>query len=138
MSRPIVYIDRSEVREGRFEELQDAVAELADFVARNVPQVITYNAYFDPNRTHMTIIHVHHDPTSLLTLMDRAGPLFPKFAPLIDLLTIEVYGEPGEAVMERLRKKAKSLGDATLQVHGWHAGFVHVPEAHVGEEAVNR
>ncbi len=123
MTDPIIYIDRSEIQEGQLEKLKQEVEKLADFVEIHVPQVIAYNVYFNQEETRMTIIHAHHDSDSLQALMDSAGPLFPQFEPLIDLLSIEVYGTPSEAVMERLRKKAKMLGDATLEVHKSHAGF---------------
>lgn len=128
MSDPIVYVDRSEIQEGQLEKLKQAVEQLVEFVEIHVPQVITYNVFFNREQTHMTIIHVHHDSDSLQALMDSAGPLFPQFEPLIDLLSIEVYGAPSEAVMERLRKKAKLLGDATLEVHESHAGFARSQE----------
>lgn len=129
MSVPIVYVDRSAVREGQLGKLKQAVEGLAAFVETQVPRVISYNVCFDQEGTRMTIIHVHHDSASLQTLMDRAGPLFPEFAPLIELLSIEVYGEPSGAVMEQLRKKSQMLGDARLEVHAPHAGFARAAEA---------
>jgi hypothetical protein len=71
----------------------------------------------------MTVMHVHADSASLEHHMNVAGPLFPRFAPLIRLLTIDVYGEPSEPVMHRLRLKARELGGATVEVHALHAGF---------------
>ena len=52
-----------------------------------------------------------------------AGPAFPKFAEFIKLLTIDIYGEPGDNLVEQMRKKAQMLGNGTVLVHGFHAGF---------------
>jgi hypothetical protein len=41
MSQPIVYVDTSEVRPGRLEELKAAMNDLARFVQANEPQPTT-------------------------------------------------------------------------------------------------
>ena len=74
----------------------------------------------------MNVIHVHRDSVSLEYHMEVAGPLFAPFAPLIHLLSIDVYGRPADAVVEQLHHKARSLGDATVQVHPLHSGFVRL------------
>lgn len=40
MSGPIVYVDRSEIREGRLEELKVAMNELVELVEVNEPQIV--------------------------------------------------------------------------------------------------
>lgn len=45
-SKPIIYIDRSEIREGKLEELKAAMKELVELVEVNEPQIIAYNVYF--------------------------------------------------------------------------------------------
>ena len=51
MSQPIVYVDTSEVRPGRLEELKDAMNDLARFVQANEPQLFAYNVYFTDDGT---------------------------------------------------------------------------------------
>jgi hypothetical protein len=53
-----------------------------------------------------------------------AGPAFPKFAQFIRLLTIDVYGNPGKDLVERLRQKARMPGEGIVRIHRFHAGFV--------------
>jgi hypothetical protein len=121
MSEPIVYIDTSEIREGKLEELKKAMNELVKFVETNEPQLIAYNVYL--NGTQMTVVHVHSDSASLEFHMSVAGPLFPKFGAFIKLLRIDVFGKPSDHVVEQLRVKAQTLGSGTLLVHEFHAGF---------------
>ena len=59
--------------------------------------------------------------------MTVAGPLFAKFAEFIKLLTIDVYGQPSDHLVQQLRQKARMLGNGTVLVHGPHAGFAHFP-----------
>lgn len=123
MSEPIIYIDSSEIREGMFEKLKTAMNELVGFVKANEPRLIAYNVYFTGDGTRMTVVHVHPDSASLEFHMKVAGPAFPKLVEFIKLLTIDVYGEPGDGLVEQLRRKAQMLGNGTVQVHGLHAGF---------------
>jgi len=123
MSEPIVYIDSSEIREGNLEELKKAMNELVEFVEANEPRLIAYNVYFKEDGTRMSVVHVHPDSASLEFHMKVAGPLFPKFAEFIKLLTIDVYGKPTDDLVEQMRQKAQMLGNGTVLVHDLHAGF---------------
>jgi quinol monooxygenase YgiN len=129
VSEHIVYVDRSEVREGRLEDLKTATKELAQFVEANEPRLVSYEVYFDEGGTRMTVIHVHRDSESLEFHMNVAGPLFAPFAELVRLSSIDVYGRPGDAVVRQLQRKAEMLGGATVTVHGHHAGFARLASA---------
>jgi hypothetical protein len=94
MSEPIVYIDTSEVRQGRLPEVKAAMNELAEFVDLNEPRLISCEFYLGENGTRMTVVAVHPDSASIEYHMEVAGPAFRKFADLIDLLRIDVYGPP--------------------------------------------
>jgi len=48
---------------------------------------------------------------------------FRKFADLIDLGSIQVYGRVSDAVLERLHQKARMLGKGTVTLHEFHTGF---------------
>jgi hypothetical protein len=123
MPQPIVYIDTSTIREGKLEQLEVAMKDLAAFVERNVPQLISYGFFLDEDRTQMTVVAVHPDSASLEFHMDVSSAEFRKFADLIDLSRIEVYGQISDAVLERLHQKARMLGGGTVAVHEFHAGF---------------
>jgi len=121
---PVIYVDRSEVRAGRLEELRTAIAELADFVAANEPQIVSYAAFIDPDGRHMTVTHIHRDAASLDTHLAVAGPRFARFAELVRLLRVDLYGAPSESAIAGLRQKAELLGGATVEVHPLEAGFI--------------
>ena len=123
MAAPIIYVDTSRIREGKLEELEIAMRHLAAFVDANVPQLISYGFFLDEDRTRMTVVAVHRDSASLEFHMDTGAAEFRKFADLIDLSTIDVYGAVSDAVLERLHRKARMLGDATVAVHELFAGF---------------
>ncbi len=123
MSQPIVYIDKSEIREGKFEEIKRSIKDLVGFVEEHIPQLIYYSFFFNKERTQMTVVAIHPDSESLKYHMDVGKEEFRKFADLLDLLKIEVYGDISDSVYERLRQKVQMLGKGTVVVHDFNAGF---------------
>jgi hypothetical protein len=123
MTQPIVYVDISEIREGRLGELELAIKDLAAFVEVNMPRLISYGFFFDEDRTQMTVVAIHPDSPSLEFHLERGGAEFRKVAHLIELLRIEIYGRVSDAVLERVHEKARMLGNGTVAVHELYAGF---------------
>jgi len=123
MPDPIVYIDSSQILEGKQEELKAAMNELVDFVAANEPQLISYNFFLSEDGTRMTVVAIHPDSASMECHMEVAGPAFRKFTEFINLSTIEVYGQVSDKVLNQLRQKAQMLGSGTVLVHNLYAGF---------------
>jgi len=126
MEGPIVFVDVSDIRAGRLDELRRAVAELAEFVERNEPDPITYQVFFSADGRRMTVLQIHPDSASMERHMEVAGPVFARFADLLVLWTIDIYGSPSERVVEQLSRKAELLGTATVVVHDRQAGFVRL------------
>ena len=128
MSQPLVYIDSSEVRPGKLEELKASIAKLAMFVEENEPGLVSYSVYFDESESRMNVVHVHADAASLDFHLETAGPLFERFAGLVTLSSIHLYGEPTETALDQLREKLRTLGAGDVTVHAPHAGFVRLAE----------
>ncbi len=123
MSQALIYVDTSDVREGALDELKSAIEELADFVEKSEPQLISYNVYFSDDGSQMTVVHVHADSASLDDHMEVAGPRFGKFADLLTLSSIHIYGEPSDKALGQLQDKVRLLGSGAVIVHAPHAGF---------------
>jgi hypothetical protein len=123
VSEDLVVIDSSVVREGKLEELKAAIIDLVGFVESNEPRPLAYNVYLNEGGTRMTVVQVHPDSASMEFHMEVAGPAFPTFADLIELSTMDVYGEPSAGLLGQLRQKVQMLGNATVAVHDRHAGF---------------
>lgn len=125
MSDFVVYLDTSEVRPGELGKLKVAMAQLASFVEANEPRIIAYNVYFSGDGSRMSVLHIHEDVASLEFHMKVAGPRFPPIAPLVKLLTIEIFGPVNDAVLEQLKAKAQLLG-GTVIIHDLGSGFARV------------
>jgi hypothetical protein len=140
MSDLILYVDRSEVREGALDALKPAVRELVDFVEANEPRLIAYNVYFSEGEdgTKMTVVSVHPDSASLEYHMAVAGPLFRRFVELVTLSSIHIYGEPSEKVLQQSHEKARLLGRGAVVVEPLFAGFTRLVPSGAGEKGVPR
>ena len=127
MSPPLVYIDRSAVREGAVDELRAAIGDLVRFIEENITQVLSYGVYLSDDGTEMTVVHVHRDTASLEQHLETGGPVFRRFADLLTLQSIRVYGEVSESALSLLHEKARTLGVDDVAVVAPHAGFSRLP-----------
>ena len=123
MSEPVIIIDTSEIREGKLADLKDAMTGLAGFVEVHEPKIIAYHVYINGNGTRLTVLQVHPDSASAEFHMKVAGSAFPGFAELIRMAGIDIYGNPGDELLELLKRKARMLGNGIVIVHELHAGF---------------
>lgn len=123
MSDPILYIDTSDIREGKLDELEAAMERLAAFIEENNPHVLSYRFFLDRDASRMTVFAAHPDSAALEFHMDVGKDEFRKFREFVELSSIAVYGDVSESVLERLHAKAEMLGGATVAVHDPHAGF---------------
>ncbi|MGH8957977.1 MAG: hypothetical protein ACRDVK_04805 [Acidimicrobiia bacterium] len=124
MSEPIVYIDHSDLREGRLADVKAGVRELVAFIESREPQLIAYGFYIDEEGMRMTLIAIHPDSSSLELHMKIGADAFRKFIELVDLRTIEVYCRPSHRVLEQLQKKVEMLSTTgRVVVHERFAGF---------------
>jgi quinol monooxygenase YgiN len=134
MHKQIISVDLSEIQEGKLERLKSAIQELVHFVQANEARILSYNMYIDEETYHMTVVQVHPDSASMENHMEIAGPIFAKFANLISLKTMDIYGHPSEKLVEQVRKKVQMLGTASVSVHEPRAGFIR-PAPPVGSNS---
>jgi len=121
---PVIYIDRSDVHEDRWDALKAAVTGLVAFVETHQPQIATYAIYLDEDTHRMTVVSVHPDSASLERHIEVGAPEFKKLAPLLALREIDVFGHLSRAAVELVRQKAVALGEQPcVALHEQLAGF---------------
>ena len=123
MPQPIYYVDRSRILDGHVGDVQALIPDLTSFVEANEPQLTAYGFFVDSPGSTMTVVAVHPDSSSLLMHMDIGRERFRAFAPFIELVSIDVYGDADAQVVDRLRAKAEMLGGGSVTVHSPVAVF---------------
>jgi hypothetical protein len=123
IAETIVYVDHSEIRTGKLAEVRSSIKELVDFVEANEPWPFSYSIFVSEDTSTMTVVQVQPDSASLERHIEIAGPAFRKFLGLINLVRIDVYGEPSDRLRELLKQKATMLGSGTVEFHELQAGF---------------
>ena len=123
MAEPLIFVDVSEVNPGKLEDVKAGFKELAAFVDANEPRAISYNVFFNADETVVTVVQVHPDPASMEFHMTAGADLFKRFAGLLTMRTMQVFGEPSAALLQAMQAKATMLGAGEVEVHSIHAGF---------------
>jgi hypothetical protein len=124
----IVYIDRSDIREGRGDDLRAGIRRLVEVIESKEPQLISYGFHFDDEAGRMTVVAVHPDSASLELHLEIGRTEFRRLADMVTLRQIEVYGSISDKAMALLEQKATMLGGKGITVHLRFAGFDH-PQA---------
>lgn len=123
----VVYIDRSDIREGAADELRAGVRRVVEFCEAREPQLIAYGFYVDEEAGQMTVVAVHPDSASLEFHVEVGAEEFRKLGHLITLRSIEVYGRLSDKAVALVRQKAAMLGEGgAISVHEQTAGFLRL------------
>jgi hypothetical protein len=129
MDGPILVVDTSDINEGRLSDLKGAMVELVTFVEQNEDKPLLYTVYIDSVGKKVTVIQLHPDSASMELHMQVAASRFRRFADLLTLRSMGIYGTPTAQLLDQLRAKVRLLGEATLEVHDLHAGFARLGNA---------
>jgi hypothetical protein len=106
VSGPFIFIATNRLKEGQFDAERKRAADLGSFIKENEPQLLAFNEYADEAGSEVGVVQVHPDAASMEYHMevvaDRAARAY---AETLEATTsIQVYGEPSEAVLELLRR----------------------------------
>jgi hypothetical protein len=113
---------RSDIREGRLEEVKSAMNELVELIKAKEPQIIFYNAYINEDGTQLTVLQAHPDSASVELHMEVTEPTFTKIAKCITLSSLDIYGTPSQSLLDKLQR-TKFTSRVTVAGHELSAGF---------------
>ena len=106
----IVYVDHSDILEGRLEDLKEGIRRVVDFIEAREPQLIAYGFHLDEAAGLMTVTAVHPDSASLEVHLEIGREEFRKLGEMIRLRRVEVYGTISDHAREMLEQKVQMLG----------------------------
>jgi hypothetical protein len=127
MSEPFIFIATNQLRDGKLESERDRAGELSSFIEASEPQLLAFNEYVNEEGTEVAVVQVHPDAASMELHMDvvaeRAASAYAET--LKATTSIQVYGEPSEAVLAMLRRQAGAGVPMTVKRHHV-AGFTRI------------
>lgn len=127
-SKLIIYVDHSDVVEGRREDLKGGIRRVVDAIRSREPQLIAYGFHLDEKTGRMAVTAVHPDSASLELHLEIGREEFRALADMITLRRIEVFGPISERARDLLEQKSTMLGGADITVIQRFAGFATVAE----------
>lgn len=123
MSEPFIFIGTHRLKKGKREAYEQYVAEFVRFIDGQEPQLKLFTFFLDEDAEHVSVVQVHPNAESMGVHMQIAqqhiGDSYADY--LEETVSIQVFGEPTEAVLAMMRKLA---GDGVpVSIQRPFAGF---------------
>lgn len=115
MSQPIVFIGTHEIREGKLEAFKEHFEKHVPVMQGEKPGTAVFYAYLNEDQTEVSIVHMFPDSKDMDAHMEGLGERAAKAFEFLQPRKLDIYGDPGESVMEMMRRSA-AMG-AELAVH---------------------
>lgn len=120
MSEPIVFISNQRIKEGKLDGYKQYYRQVAELTEANKPGTVAHLAYANADGTEASIVHIFLDAESMQLHMQGAGDWAKKAYEFIEPATLEVYGRPGDQILDPMKQAAGS--GVTLKVKPGHLG----------------
>ena len=112
MEAPFIFIGTYRLREGKAEPFKQYLRseKFFEYIGANEPRLLAFNAYINQDGTEATFVQVHPDAASMEFHMQVAREHIERaYGEFLDASTsIQVYGQPSDAVLEMTSQLAGS------------------------------
>ena len=108
MSEPIIFISNQRVKEGMLDAYAQYYRQTVEIVKANKPGTVAHLAYANEAGTAVTIIHVFPDAAAMEMHMQGVGELAQKAMEYMEIVSFEIYGRPGDKILEMMQQAAGS------------------------------
>jgi hypothetical protein len=127
MSGPFIFIATNRLREGKLAAERERARDLSSFIEASEPQLLAFNEYVNEEGTEVGVVQLHPDAASMELHMEVvAERAASAYAETLEATTsIQVYGEPSDAVLEILSRQAGAGVPMTVKRHHI-AGFSRI------------
>jgi hypothetical protein len=119
MSGPFILTATNRLQEGKLAAERERAGELGSFIEANEPQLLAFNEYANEDGTEVGVVQMHPDAASMELHMEVVAERAARaYAETLEATTsIQVYGEPSEAVLEMLGRQAGAGVPMTVKRH---------------------
>lgn len=94
------------IKEGKLDAFKALVKEISSIVERNEPNAKSYQWFFNDDETKCVVTEWYSNQEAALAHLNEEGAtkILPKLLETADVTRLEIYGDPGKEVKERLEK----------------------------------
>src|SRR6202035_3185638 len=119
MSGPFIFIATNRLKPGKLDDERKRVPELCDFIEANEPRLIAFNEYASEDGTEVGVVQIHPNAESMELHMSAVAERAARaYAETLEATTsIQVYGEPSEAVLKMLNHQTGAGVPLTVKRH---------------------
>lgn len=123
MSEPIVFISRNKIKQGQVDEFRKHYQASIQPIFDGKPATLAQLAYENEETTEFIIIRLFHNAEALDLQIQGADERSKKTYEYIEPISIEIYGTPNSATLERMKKIAGS--GITVKINpNYMGGFI--------------
>jgi hypothetical protein len=123
MSEPIVFISRNKIKEGKTDEFRKHYRDTILITMADKPGTIVQLAYENEEATEVTILRLFPSAEALDLQIQGADERSKKTYEFIEPTSIEIFGVPAPATLERMKKIAGSGIAVRISPH-YMGGFI--------------
>jgi hypothetical protein len=119
MSGPFIFIATNRLKQGKLADERERVPGLVNFIEASEPRLIAFNEYSNDDGTEVGVVQIHPDAESMELHMDIVRERAEQaYAQTLDATTsIQVFGNPSDAVLEMLSSRAGSGISLSIKRH---------------------
>jgi len=104
MVEPIVFISKHRIKEGKLEELRQNTKEGMPVIEASKPGTVLQCAYVNQDESEVSFVHVFPDAAAMEDHLVGAGDRADKAYELIEPISMEIFGSPGEKNLQMFRQ----------------------------------
>jgi hypothetical protein len=104
MGEPIVFISKHSIKAGKLDELSQYTKEGMLALEASKPGTVFQYAYVNPDGSEVSFIHVFPDAAAMEDHLIGANDRADKAYEMIEPISMEIFGSPGEKVLLMFRQ----------------------------------
>ena len=125
MSGPIVFISHNRVKPGRLDDVHELSRSVFRQIETEKPRTAAFLGYLSADETEVSFIHVFADADAFARHLEGADERSAAAYEFIEPLSVEIYGDAGDALLGMFRQMAEAGIPLTIQP-GQLGGFLRL------------
>jgi hypothetical protein len=124
VTAPFIVRSVSRIKPGKADAYRPVAAEFCRLAEEREPRLLGFHIYVSEDRSSEVVVQIHPDAESMQHHREVMGEKVRETLAFTDFESLEIYGEPGEALKEWIPRVSQGIDFALYPVH-W-GGFTRL------------